>query len=78
MTSSGFINSDTNLDSAPLLDELRAFAEADKLRMPRRKSYPLASILDAFNESSAGHVVGKLVIEIPSVQVQEGSNVLWS
>jgi len=68
VTSSTFINSDTNLDSALLLDKLRVFAEADKLRMTRRKSYPLSNILAAFNESSAGHVVGKLVISIPPVE----------
>merc|ERR1712137_585902 len=35
--------------------------------MPRRTSYPLSKILDAFNASATGHTVGKIVIEMPAV-----------
>jgi NADPH:quinone reductase-like Zn-dependent oxidoreductase len=67
VSSNAFTNSDTNLDSAAYLDALSTFIQSNQLRMSRLRSYPLASILDAFNESSAGHVVGKVVIEMPSL-----------
>lgn len=63
-----FINSDTNLDNLPQLEALRNFIEAEQLRMPQLKTYDLADILDAFAESSAGHVNGKLVIKMPEIQ----------
>jgi len=66
--SSMFINSATNLDNFKLLDTLHDFVQAGKLRMSPLKTYQLDSILDAFAESKAGHVVGKLVIEMPERQ----------
>eukprot|EP00039_Didymoeca_costata_P031726 m.36046 g.36046 ORF g.36046 m.36046 type:complete len:357 (+) comp9008_c0_seq2:91-1161(+) len=60
-----FINSDTNLDSAPLLKNLTTLSEKGFLNMPMIKTYPLSQVKEAFGESSQGHVVGKLVI-IPS------------
>lgn len=60
-----FINSDTNLDNVDLLDELKGYVEADKLRMPSIKSYDLKDVLSAFKESAAGHVVGKIGITVP-------------
>jgi len=62
-----FINSDTNLDNLDLLEALRGHVEAGRLRMPQRKSYDLANILDAFKESSGGHVNGKLTIKMPVI-----------
>ena len=60
-----FINSDTNLDSGALLDALRDLAEKDALRMRRiAQVYPLDKIPDAFAQSKAGHVVGKLVVNV--------------
>ena len=59
-----FINSDTNLQSAPLLRELTALAEADHLRMPRIRSFGLDQVADAFALSAQGHVVGKLAINV--------------
>jgi NADPH:quinone reductase-like Zn-dependent oxidoreductase len=66
-----FINSDDNLDNLDLLEALRGFVEAGKLRMPSRKSYDLAKVPDAFKESKAGHVVGKLNIKMPTVEQVE-------
>lgn len=64
---SAFINSDTNLDNVDLLDALRDLVEAEKLRFTKRKSYDLANVLAAFNESAGGHVDGKLVIKMPAL-----------
>ena len=64
-----FINSDTNLENLDLLDSIRTFVEQGKLRMHRRKVYDLADIQRAFNESAAGHVVGKLTIKMSVVSV---------
>jgi len=69
-----FINSDTNLDNLPLLEAIRKIVEAGKLRMPERKSYDLADILAAFEESSGGHVNGKLLIKMPEL-TSNGVNV---
>jgi len=69
--SNGFINSDTNLDNLEVLEAIRTIVEADQLRMPTLKEYPLSQILAAFDESSAGHVVGKLVIDVPAPQETE-------
>merc|ERR1711862_115122 len=66
-----FINSDDNLDNLDLLDALRGHVEADQLRMPSRKSYDLARVKDAFSESKAGHVVGKLSIKMPVAEQVE-------
>jgi NADPH:quinone reductase-like Zn-dependent oxidoreductase len=62
-----FINSDDNLENVDLLEALRAHVEGDRLRMPSRKTYTLSNILDAFTESAAGHVDGKLVIQMPDI-----------
>lgn len=62
-----FINSDTNLNNHALLESLRSLVEADKLRMPKLKVYELARILEAFDESAAGHVNGKLCIKMPTL-----------
>jgi len=67
VTTSAFINSDTNLDNLNLLEALRELVEADKLRMPSVKAYPLQQAEAAFKESQEGHVVGKLAINIPPV-----------
>lgn len=69
VTQSMFINSDTNLGSANLLEELRDLIEKNTLRMRRIDShYGLRKINDAFDRSSSGHVVGKVsvVVEPPS------------
>eukprot|EP00421_Protoceratium_reticulatum_P003450 CAMPEP_0168375694 /NCGR_PEP_ID=MMETSP0228-20121227/9941_1 /TAXON_ID=133427 /ORGANISM="Protoceratium reticulatum, Strain CCCM 535 (=CCMP 1889)" /LENGTH=360 /DNA_ID=CAMNT_0008388665 /DNA_START=1 /DNA_END=1079 /DNA_ORIENTATION=+ len=65
-----FINSNTNLDNVELLEKLRGFAESGKLRMPQLKPYPLEAILDAFAESKTGHVRGKLVVELPPLELE--------
>ena len=62
-----FINSDTNLGSAPLLDELSALIAADKLRMRRIDStFGLSKVSDAFARSATGHAVGKISIDVGS------------
>eukprot|EP00947_MAST-08B_sp_MAST-8B-sp1_P004462 g4462.t1 len=60
-TQAMFINSDSNLNSSMLLDELTGFAEAGKLGMPSvQQSFSLQEIADGFRVSEGGHVVGKL------------------
>eukprot|EP00929_Paragymnodinium_shiwhaense_P047959 TRINITY_DN24319_c0_g1_i1.p1 TRINITY_DN24319_c0_g1~~TRINITY_DN24319_c0_g1_i1.p1 ORF type:complete len:369 (+),score=58.99 TRINITY_DN24319_c0_g1_i1:74-1180(+) len=66
VTSTMFINSNTNLDNFQILDELRALVEQDKLRMRDITTYSLLDILKAFDESASGHVRGKLVITAPA------------
>lgn len=59
-----FINSDTNLASAPELEALAAVASAGGLRMPSVAVYGLDQVAEAFATSAAGHVVGKLVVSV--------------
>ena len=60
-----FINSDTNLNSAPLLREIASIVGANKLRMPLlNPPYALQDVEKAFRVSEGGHVVGKLVVNI--------------
>jgi len=66
-----FINSDDNLDNLELMNAIKGFVEAGKLRMTSLKSYDLAQVADAFKESSAGHVVGKLNIKMPKMEQME-------
>ncbi|CAE8651834.1 unnamed protein product [Polarella glacialis] len=65
VTSTAFINSDTNLENLAELEALRRLVEAEQLRMPRVKPFDLSEVLVAFNESRAGRVVGKLVLVLP-------------
>ena len=66
-----FINSDTNLDSATLLNSLRDLVERDALRMRRIDNvYALDTIPDAFAKSKEGHVVGKLVVNVTAQSVR--------
>ena len=64
VTFSKFINSDTNLVSAPEMQGLSAMYEAGQLRMPSVAVYGLSQTAEAFATSAEGHVVGKLVISI--------------
>ena len=58
-----FINSDTNLNSADLMDELASISKMDKLRMKRlSKPYTLENIQNGFRMSEGGHTVGKIVV----------------
>jgi len=58
-----FINSDTNLNSAKLMDELAAITKMNKLRMTRlSKPYTLENIQNGFRSSEGGHTVGKIVV----------------
>jgi len=66
-TQSQFINSDTNLQSAPELEALYNIADAGFLKMPSVSVYGLDQVAEAFATSSAGHVVGKLVISVKNV-----------
>ena len=60
-----FINSDTNLNSANLMDELAAITKMNKLRIKRlSKPYTLENIQDGFRMSEGGHTVGKIVVTI--------------
>jgi len=61
-----FINSDTNLDNVPILDELRGLVDSGQLGMPQVKVYALQDIQAAFNESAAGRTVGKIGIRVPA------------
>jgi len=61
-----FINSDTNLASAPLLEELARLAVVGAVRMPRIDStFSLEAMDGAFNRSSTHHAVGKISIAVP-------------
>ena len=65
ITQSMFINSDTNLNSYVLMDELAKISSMNQLRMKRLSTpYTLNTIDDGFIESQTGHVVGKLVVKI--------------
>ena len=56
-----FINSDTNLASAPLLEELNQL----NVRMPKLDStFALADVARAFARSETGHAVGKISIKV--------------
>ena len=70
ISSNMFINSDTNLDSAALLEELTLLGEKGQLRMPSiQQKYRLDEVAAAFKESSTGTVKGKLVIDIENSTV---------
>ena len=60
-----FINSDTNLGSADLLETLASYSGAAAIRMPKLTSYDLEDVSAAFAESQGGHVDGKLIIRVP-------------
>ena len=65
VTQAFFINSDTNLASAPLLDELAMLVSQRKLVAPRVDSvFPLSNVSGGFERSRTGHVVGKVVISV--------------
>ncbi len=64
VSQASFINSDTNLDSAPQLAALAELLAARALPLPDTAIYALEHVDDAFATSAAGHVVGKLVISI--------------
>lgn len=59
-----FINSDTNLESAELLEALSKLGREKKLHMHIDETYPLEHVGAAFNASKGGHVVGKLSISV--------------
>lgn len=64
VSSNMFVNSATNLNSAPLLDALASLVESEKLRMRHLSVYKLGAIADAFNQSATGHVRGKVVVDV--------------
>ena len=67
-----FINSDTNLDSYKLLDELTALANKGGLRMPSiPASFPTSKVAEAFALSKTGHVVGKILVETAAPHKEE-------
>ena len=59
-----FINSDTNLNSSSLLDELAAIVDDGALTMQIDSTYSLEDIAAAFDKSAAGHVVGKVSVVV--------------
>jgi len=60
-----FINSDTNLASAPLLETLNTLLDAGGLRVPSIDStFSLGALPAAFARSETGHVVGKVSIAV--------------
>ena len=61
-----FINSDTNLASAPLLEHLATLAAKGAVRMHHIDStYSLEEMPQAFARSETGHAVGKISIAVP-------------
>lgn len=63
-TQANFINSDTNLVSAPLLSSLTDIVTAGALTMHSVSIYSLDQVEEAFATSAGGHVVGKLVVSV--------------
>ena len=62
-----FINSDTNLASAPLLEAMNALVEGGKWDAGAMKidsTYALKDTADAFARSKTGHVVGKVSVTV--------------
>ena len=60
-----FINSDTNLASAPLMETLSELVSAGKLRMPHLDGpFGLAQVASGFKRSESGHVVGKVSVVV--------------
>ena len=59
-----FINSDTNLDSAALLDAIAQLMAEDKLRMSRLTAFSLEQVPAAFAASETHLTVGKLVVNV--------------
>jgi len=66
-----FINSDTNLGSANLLEQLASLSGAAALRMPKLTSYDLSDVSQAFAQSQSGHVDGKLIIRVPAASDEQ-------
>ena len=63
VTQSMFINSDTNLNSVLLMNEIAQIISLGALRMKRLSMpYSLKNMNDGFALSQEGHVVGKLVV----------------
>jgi NADPH:quinone reductase-like Zn-dependent oxidoreductase len=63
VSQSSFINSDTNLDSWEVLDELTAMVESEALRMRRiEQVFELAQIDAALAQSATSRTVGKVAI----------------
>jgi len=58
------INYGLMVPSPSLLDELHALYQGGKLRAHVEQSYPLTNVSGAFAQSAAGHVKGKLAIQM--------------
>lgn len=58
------INYGLMVPSASLLDELHSLYQGGKLRAHVETSYPLTNVSGAFAQSAAGHVVGKVAIQM--------------
>mmetsp|Transcript_9671 Transcript_9671/g.31013 ORF Transcript_9671/g.31013 Transcript_9671/m.31013 type:complete len:350 (+) Transcript_9671:84-1133(+) len=54
----------TNNDDSNDLDELKALCEAGELHVPLHARFPLARLPDALKLSRAGHVVGKIAVDV--------------
>lgn len=64
VTQSMFINSDTNLDNVPQVDDLTSLMEAGYCKMPKLTVFGLDQVEDAFKASQSGTTVGKNVISV--------------
>jgi len=64
VTQSHFINSDTCYNSYTELDAIREIVERGGLRPVIQTVYPFQKIIEAMKISQAGHVVGKLAVDI--------------
>lgn len=74
-TQAMFINSDTNLGSAPLLEELARLQEAHgAVRMPKIDStFGLDGVKQAFARVQTRHTAGKVSIAVPPTTRAEGA-----
>ena len=71
MTFNSFINSDTNLRSAPEMEAISTLVREGALSMPSVSVYGLDQTAEAFATSAAGHVVGKLVVSVANFTATE-------
>ena len=74
-----FINSDTNLNSSALLNELAQIAQAGALTMPHDSTVSLRDIDVGFARSSSHQAVGKISVGVPAPRSEQlaAAKMVW-